>query len=63
MKGAANHIVHAFELLGSAELNFPEHDAHGNNYLDKNLMIEVFDETAGIILALLLLKLFNPVGV
>ncbi len=63
MQGAADHIVHAFELLRGAELNFPEHDAHGNYYLDKDLMIQIFNQAVSIVLALLSLQRFDPVGV
>ena len=63
MQGAANDGVHALKLFGCAELNFPEHNTHGNNNLDKHLVVQVFDETVGIILAFLPLERFDPVGV
>ena len=63
MQGAANDFVHALELLGCAELNFSEHYPHGNDNLNKHLMIEVFDKTVGIIFAFLPLQCFDPVGV
>ena len=63
MQGTAHDSVHALELFRGAELNFPEPNTHGNDYLNKYLVVQIFDETVSIVFAFLSLQRFDPVGV
>ena len=63
VKRAADHVVHALQLVRVAQLNLAELHADRQDELDEHLVVEVFDQGVGIVLGFFALHGLDPVGV